>query len=191
LACLALLVYAAHRWLPPVEGDAAVDALKPPTRPVADSVELQIALARAGFSPGSIDGLPEQQTSQALFAYQQAHGLPPSGEFDTATRTALKIRDPVYQRIKLTADDFEQIDPPPLSWKERGTRPRMAYHSILEKIAEQSMSDPDLIRQLNPELDFQALAPGSRIVVPHMRPLRLPRPARHLRISLRDRKSVV
>lgn len=156
---------------------------KPPGRPVADSVELQIALARAGFSPGSIDGALGQQTGQALLAYQRAHQLPPTDQWDAATRTALEIHDPVYRRITLTADDFTHIDPPPGSWKERGTRPRMAYHSMLEMIAEISMSDPDLIRQLNPDLDFNALAPGSRIRAPQMPPLTL-RQADHLRISL-------
>lgn len=188
LVCLAFLVYAAYLWLPQTESEAdAASARRLPSRPIANSIELQIALARAGFSPGSIDGTSGPQTSQALLAYQLAHDLQPSGQFDAATQAALEIHDPVYQQIKLVADDFKGIDPPPASWKERGTRPRMAHHSILEMIAEQSMSHPDFIRQLNPELDFNALTRGNRIIAPHMPPLRLQREAQYLRISLSER----
>lgn len=148
---------------------------------------MQIALARAGFSPGSIDGSLGQQSRQAISAYQSANGFNPTGTYDPAIETSLRIIDPVLSRVQLCAADFSRIDPPPTSWKERGTRSRMAYHSILEMVAEKSMSDPDLIRQLNPTLDFNALQAGTEIIGPCMPPVRLSRPISHLQISLKDR----
>ncbi|WPJ96185.1 L,D-transpeptidase [Coraliomargarita algicola] len=226
LSCLAILGYAAYRWLPawpaaasastaahtqlPAEPAASapdssakaqeISATKlaptktvhhspeqPVGRPIVNTLELQMALARPGFSPGSIDGSIGTQTRQALSAYQLAHQLHPSGEFDHATQATLKITEPIYARVTLTASDFAAIDPPPVSWRERGNRTRMAYHSILEMLAETCMSDPDLIQQLNPELDFNSLQPGQVVVVPHMPPVRLHHPVSHLQISLSAR----
>lgn len=184
---MALLGYAAYRWLPYTPGGSTEAPAPPPGRPVASKIELQVALAREGFSPGSIDGAVGGQTRQALGAYQVAQRLPPSGEFDAATRTALEVHDPIYSRVALTETDFARIDPPPTSWKERGTRPRMAYHSILEMVAEKSRSDPDLIRQLNPGLDFHALRPGSEVIAPYMPEIQVRGSAQYLRISLSER----
>ncbi|MGZ0654397.1 L,D-transpeptidase family protein [Coraliomargarita sp. W4R72] len=218
--CLALLGYAAYRWLPYTPAEQATTASselaehasaepvatpapepakpapvpqkkaappKPPSRPIVNTLELQMALAREGFSPGSIDGSIGTQTRQALSAYQQAQQLPLSGEFDFATQAKLQIADPIYARVTLSQADFARIDPPPTSWKERGTRSRMAYHSILEMLAETCMSDPDLIQQLNPTLDFNILQAGQTIIVPHMPPVRLQAQADYLRISLSAR----
>jgi len=191
---LALLGYAAYRWLPytPPEKEDTVPVkpparVKPPGRVIENTLELQIALAREGFSPGSIDGSFGGQTRQALLAYQQAQRLTPTGEFETETHAKLKITEPIYNRVALSSADFARIDSPPTSWKERGTRTRMAYYSILEMVAEKSMSDPDLIRQLNPTLDFDNLQLGMEIIAPRMPPVRLRRSISHLKISLTNR----
>jgi lipoprotein-anchoring transpeptidase ErfK/SrfK len=156
-------------------------------RTIQNKVELQMALARAGFSPGSIDGMSGAQTQQALLAYQQANQLPATGTFNSATQISLKISEPIYSSRVLQPADFLNIDPPPNSWKERGTRTRMAYHSILEMIAEKCMSDPDLIQQLNPTINFLTVPAGTQIITPVMPPLRIHRKLNHIRISLSNR----
>lgn len=156
-------------------------------RAISNQLELQIALARAGFSPGSIDGAIGSQTRKALLAYQEAHNLPASGEFDLATHAVLKVSEPIFTRRVILSTDFSQIDPAPSSWKERGTRSRMAFYSILEMVAEQSMSHPDLIQQLNPGIDFNQLQVGTAITVPRMPPVRIPQAISHLQISLSQR----
>lgn len=113
--------------------------------------------------------------------------MPLSGAFDEATKDTLKIREPVYSKIELADVDFSRIDPPPTSWKERGIRSRMAYHSILEMIAEKSRSDPDLIVQLNPSIDWNQLQSGLQILVPHVYDRPTSRQVDHLRISLSKR----
>lgn len=185
---MALLGYAAYRWLPYTPGTGSkIVPQKPVGRPIESTFELQIALARAGFSPGSIDGALGSQTRLALLAYQQTNELPATGEFDPATQAKLKITEPIYGRIALNQADFDRIDPPPTSWIERGIRTRMAYHSILEMMAEKSLSDPDLIRQLNPSVDFQNVQPGAHILTPHLPPVRIRSQISHIRISLAER----
>jgi hypothetical protein len=52
-------------------------------------MELQRALARAGFDPGSPDGTFGQRTEEAVIAFQQANGLSPDGIVGPETADAL------------------------------------------------------------------------------------------------------
>lgn len=52
--------------------------------------QLQRALARAGFSPGSVDGAYGAATTQAVTRFQQAHGLTADGIAGMQTLAALR-----------------------------------------------------------------------------------------------------
>src|ERR687891_2249172 len=54
-----------------------------------DIFAAQVALDRAGFSPGEIDGRPGSNTDRALRAFQKDQGLTPTGELDSATKARL------------------------------------------------------------------------------------------------------
>ncbi|MEN8662769.1 MAG: L,D-transpeptidase family protein [Lentimonas sp.] len=159
----------------------------PVARDIVNATELQIALAREGFSPGSIDGKLGGQTTQALNAFQMAHQLPTTGTFDPATFDVLKILDPVYARIELSLGDFNKVAPKPQSWTERGQLDAMHYNSILEMVAEHSHTDPDYIVALNPNLNWQALAPSDQILVPHMATHQIRGDIAYVRIQLSKR----
>jgi len=156
-------------------------------REIQNTAELQIALARSGFSSGSIDGLPGSQTRIALLAYQRRHQLPETGTLDPETAQQLFIQEPVFAQIELTQNDFNKIGPVPQSWRERGELPSMAYNSILEMVAEHSQSHPDYITQLNPQLNWNQLQPGTRIVVPLVPDYNIPSPIGYVRIQLSQR----
>jgi TonB family protein len=51
--------------------------------------QMQERLRAAGLNPGTVDGVPGQQTVTALRQYQKAHGLPVTGLLDDATKQAL------------------------------------------------------------------------------------------------------
>ena len=51
---------------------------------------LQQALAAAGQTPGTIDGVLGPQTAQALIAFQQAAGIPADGVYGPRTKAALE-----------------------------------------------------------------------------------------------------
>ena len=159
----------------------------PAPRDIVNATELQIALAREGFSPGSIDGQLGGQTTQALNAFQMAHQLPVTGTFDQATADVLKILDPVYARIELSLSDFNKVAPKPQSWIERGQLDAMRYNSVLEMVAEHAQTDPDYIVALNPNLNWQALGPGDQILVPHMATHKIRGDIAYVRIQLSKR----
>jgi len=156
-------------------------------RAIANNTELQVALAREGFSPGSIDGDPGAQTKQALGAFQVAHQLLPSGVFDSETARALRIVDPVYARVELTVADFARVATKPSNWVDRGKLDAMHFNSVLEMVAEHAQSDPDYIRALNPTLNWEALNPGDQILVPHVLPFQISGELGYVRIQLAQR----
>jgi len=179
--CVLVLVASAYFLLQPS------DPIQIPGREIRNSAELQIALARNGFSPGSIDGVKGKQSRQALIAYQLARGLDPTGVLDEATKAYLKIEEPIHAEIEITEATLSAIDPRPQSWIERGQRARMAYNSVLELVAEKTQSDPDYIRTLNPGIDWNRLRPGDRVRTPSVGPFRISQALDHILIRLEER----
>src|SRR3989442_3316589 len=60
-------------------------------RPAQNVFEGQLALARIGISPGSLDGVPGPKTRLALLAFQHKEDLPVTGALDTATKSRLLL----------------------------------------------------------------------------------------------------
>ena len=87
---------ALHHYWPQLRAlaERAPNQLILTSRAIAGTTELQIALAREGFSPGSIDGASGSQTKRALLAYQTAHDLPQTGSFDEATAQFSESKTP-------------------------------------------------------------------------------------------------
>ena len=63
----------------------SASAFAAPAPVVNDVLAAQVALDRAGFSPGEIDGRPGQNLQRALTAFQKEHQLTTSGQLDDAT----------------------------------------------------------------------------------------------------------
>jgi lipoprotein-anchoring transpeptidase ErfK/SrfK len=183
--CVLALIGAVYYW-PQIRTTEKTDSA-PPSRAIADTTELQIALARCGFSPGSIDGMTGTQTRLALLAYQTAQGLPLTGSFDTATAGKLKIQTPVFTQRRLSQQDFLQVGLKPHSWRARRELDRMRYNSILEMVAEQAQTDPDFIASLNPHIDWSQLNEGAEIHIPRLPPFHIHQPAAYTQIQLSKR----
>ncbi|HAQ58358.1 MAG TPA: hypothetical protein DCR32_04975, partial [Opitutae bacterium] len=156
-------------------------------RAINGTAELQIALARVGFSPGSIDGASGTQTQAALLAYQTSHGLPRSGAFDADTAQLLQIQEPVFITRRLRTDDFAAIGRKPQDWRARGELGRMRYNSLLEMVAEQAQCDPDYIASLNPGINWDQLDTGNKVRIPHLPAFRVQQAAAYIQITLAKR----
>ncbi|HKK19484.1 MAG TPA: peptidoglycan-binding domain-containing protein, partial [Opitutales bacterium] len=182
------LIFAAVYFLLGPDNIAPKEDLPPPGRPVENSVELQIALARFGFSPGSVDGNMGKQTKQALAAFRKSRGLPDSGQADPALDKWLRIEEPTHAYMELTKASLRMLAPKPSSWRERGRLAHLGYHSILEMVAEKSCADPDYIRAINPEVDWSGLRAGDRVFVPLIPAYRIGEKIDHIQIELGKRQ---
>jgi lipoprotein-anchoring transpeptidase ErfK/SrfK len=143
--------------------------LPPPAgfpRPVQNLFEAQLALARQGISSGSLDGLLGSQTRAALRAFQQKERLPVTGALDSATKERLLLATAPYSTYTVTTDDLARLQPLSSTWLGKSQQTALDYETILELVAEKSHSHPNLIRQLNPSLDWKNVPAGTPLQVP-------------------------
>ena len=96
--------------------DSTADAYP---RAASTWLDVQVALARRGFSGGSIDGIRGPQSVAALQAYQRREGLESSGELDPATREKLVLDEPALSEVSLTETDLASLRPVPVTWLEK------------------------------------------------------------------------
>jgi lipoprotein-anchoring transpeptidase ErfK/SrfK len=135
-------------------------------RPVETILEAQIALVRQGISPGSIDGVSGRQTRSALIAFQKKQGLPPTGLLDAGTKARLPITLPALTEYTVTTEDLARLLPVPKTWLEKSEQPRLDFENIVELLGEKAFSHPQLIRALNPNVNWNDLPGGTPVTIP-------------------------
>src|SRR5688572_1595063 len=103
--------------------------------PMKRILATQVALDRAGFSPGEIDARMGGDTERALRAFQHAHGLHVTGELDRQTIRALgtPFLHPV-RSYRVTAGDVSQA---------------AGHASVEEMLAERFHTNAPLLRYMN------------------------------------------
>jgi len=153
-------------------------------RPVRDVLEAQIALARQGFSPGSIDGVMGAQTHAALRAFQRMTKRPASGELDAGTRAVLTLARPALHRYVVTSGDVARLQPLSRTWLGKSQQTALEYETLLELVAETGRASPNLIRRINPGVDWTHVGAGSTVMIPDVPPVPTPRKAGFAVITL-------
>jgi lipoprotein-anchoring transpeptidase ErfK/SrfK len=135
-----------------------------------DALRLQILLDRARFSPGVIDGEWGKNTEKAVYWFQFAQGINPTGQMDKGTLDALvRAAGPreALTRVRVTPEDvkgpFVEVPKDPYAQEKLDC---LCYASALELFAERGHASPELIQKLNPQVDFANLALGTELVLP-------------------------
>jgi lipoprotein-anchoring transpeptidase ErfK/SrfK len=149
---------------PPAEGNSAEASA--PGRPISSTLELQVELHRRGFSCGSIDGIAGAQTDAALRAFQRANGIAETGVLDSGTREYLSLTAPALGEYTFNVIELAGLHPVPDTWLGKSQLQTLGYASALELAAERFHAHPDLIRRLNPGLNWAGVLPGMKIAVP-------------------------
>ena len=156
-------------------------------RPAQNVFEVQLALARIGISPGSLDGVSGPKTRLALIAFQLKEHLPVTGALDRSTRERLLLATPPFTNYTVTADDLARLRPQGKTWLEKSQQDRLDYETILELVAEQAQSHPHLIRQLNPSVNWTNVEAGTFVTVPNVERPPVREKAALARIHLEER----
>jgi lipoprotein-anchoring transpeptidase ErfK/SrfK len=129
-------------------------------------IRTQVLLARAGFSPGAIDGTDGENLKNAVAAFERAKGLPEDGRLDAEVWNLLaKDQQPAMTDYVITQADVagpfaEKI---PTDYKEMAELEKLSFTSPLEALAEKFHMDEALLTALNPGADFGVA--GTKIVV--------------------------
>ncbi|HEY3761855.1 MAG TPA: L,D-transpeptidase [Verrucomicrobiae bacterium] len=137
-------------------------------RPVHDVFEAQVALARRGISPGSIDSALGSQTREAITVFQQLQNLPLTGKLDDDTRSKLTLDAPVLTSYSVTTDDLASLQPIGKTWLAKSEQSSLAYETELELVSEKAHSNPLLIQKLNPGIVWTNIFAGTVLKIPEV-----------------------
>lgn len=134
------------------------------------TLQAQVRLDRAHFSPGEIDGVRGGNTSKAITAFQRARGLDASGLLDEATLAALAADDaPILVSYTLTeADVAGPFVETPRDMIAKSKLAALGFNSVREALGERFHASPKLLEKLNPGLSL-TLA-GEVLQVPNVEP---------------------
>jgi len=132
-------------------------------------IGVQVALDRAGFSPGEIDGRGGPKTKLALSEFQKSAGLPAAGAVDEETIAALSAPAEPVVTYTIAPEDVAGpfIGSMPGDMMESAKLPALGYTSALEALAEKFHASPALLQTLNPGAAWSA---GDAIRVPAVEP---------------------
>ena len=152
-----------------VPGIAAAQKRAAPAPDAQQMIGVQVALDRAGFSPGEIDGRGGPKTKLALSQFQKSAGLPATGVVNEETIAALSAPAEPVVTYTIAPEDVAGpfIGSMPGDMMESATLPALGYTSALEALAEKFHASPALLQTLNPGAAWSA---GDAIKVPAVEP---------------------
>lgn len=109
-------------------------------------------------------------------------------ELDAATRSALILDTPPLTNYVLTANDLERLQPLSKTWLGKSQQPVLDYETILELVAERGHASPNLIRRLNPGVDWTNAVAGTEVKLPAVEYPKPATKAAFIVISLSEKK---
>ncbi len=147
--------------------DPALPTANAEAAPAAPSMlEAQVELHRRGFSCGAIDGVYGPQTAAALRAFQRGRGITETGNLDPETGERLRPTIAALGEHTFTAAELGSLQAVATTWLDKSEQSALGFATGLELVSERYHSSQNLLRRLNPAVDWGAVLPGTRIVVP-------------------------
>jgi lipoprotein-anchoring transpeptidase ErfK/SrfK len=145
-----------------VVGQATAPATRATHQP-QDAIGIQVALDRAGFSTGVIDGRIGANTTRAMEAYRRERQSDPAPD-----------PQPLVE-YRITATDVAGPFSPdiPTDLLEQSKLHTLAYRSVEEALAERFHCTSELLRSLNPSIAFEE---NAVVRVPNVEPFVIPAP---------------
>jgi len=134
------------------------------------TLQVQVQLDRAHFSPGEIDGVSGGNTSKAIAAFQVARGLEPSGLLDSATLAALSV-DVAPILVSYTVTEADVAGPfaeTPRDMIAKSKLSALGFNSAREALGERFHASPGLLQKLNPGASLTNA--GEVLQVPNVEP---------------------
>jgi len=156
-------------------------------RPVESVFEAQVFLALRGLSPGPVDGLIGAQTRAAIRVFQQQAGLPVTGEFDGTTRQSMWLSESPLTNYVVSVEDLVELRTVPETWLGKSQAGALGYETMLELVAERGWAYQRFTRNLNPGIEWSAVAGGTTLLIPNVRPPQFGEKAAQVRIYLAQR----
>lgn len=130
----------------------------------------QVALDRAGFSPGVIDGKAGRNFAAALRGFQTAHGLPVTGTLDEPIRAEPAAGGQLEATLLVRVPaDFGQgplVPDLPRTVAGQAAHSWLGYRDFTEALAERFHTTPATLASLNPGVQ---IAPEVALRVPAVR----------------------
>jgi lipoprotein-anchoring transpeptidase ErfK/SrfK len=154
---------------------------------VQRTLEVQLALVRHGISPGSLDGLMGPQTRAALNAWCRKEGRAFGDESNSIVELRRSVSAGPLASYVIRSNDLTRLLPLGKSWLSKSQQERLDYETVLELIAEQTQAHPNLLRQLNPGIDWSNVVAGARVQIPNAEFPPASHNAAFVRISLQAR----
>lgn len=147
---------------------------------------LQICLDRRGFSPNAMDGQTGSKTRAALAAYCAANNLPPPkpGEEELAFEKYFPDETDLFTTIEVTAADMASLTKIPDSPAAKSKLQGMGYETIKEMFAERGHVTQNTLARLNPHIEWENVAVGTRIKIPEVSPMAIGGKAAFITVSL-------
>jgi lipoprotein-anchoring transpeptidase ErfK/SrfK len=132
----------------------------------------QVFLDRASYSVGALDGRWGKNSAIAVYWFQQANGIKPTGVLDEPTfKRLVQVSGavPPVRRYSLTSKDVAgPFTPIPEDVYEKEKLDCLCYENPLEALAERFHTTQDLLKLLNPNLTTE-LREGASLLVPNVR----------------------
>ena len=86
----------------------------------------------------------------------------------------------------ITGNDVGRLMPIPRKWLDKSRQPRLDFESILELLGEESFSNPQWIRALNPNVNWNQAVVGIQVTIPRVEYPFITGKAAFVRISLQQ-----